>query len=142
MQPASPATQLTVALSATFHARSYVSTTKYIPETGHFTDSDEHAIANEPNLLETIDNGIVSEIDVGVDSYQAVPESCRTDAKFVEFEVRSIGYDQQIEFLNRLRFGRVFAADAVSQIGDTYSVSRDGKEVESFVIRLYATSRG
>jgi hypothetical protein len=135
MQPASPTTQLDAALSATFHSRSYITTTKYIPEAGSFIDSDQYVIANAPNLLETMKDGIVSEIDVGGDSYSAVPAGCRTDAKFVEVEVPSIGYDQQIDFLHRLRLGRLFATDSVSQIGDTFSLGKGGKEIESFVVQ-------
>ena len=99
------------------------------------TDSTERTIANAPSTFETIDNGKVSGIELRDAAYSAVPQSCGTSAKFVEFRGRSIGEDQQLEILKLLTIGRLFTADAVNQIGNTYFVSRNGKETESFIVQ-------
>jgi hypothetical protein len=135
-QGTSPATQLTAALLATLNARSYVSTVTYVPASARFPDPTERTVANAPNLLETIDNGTVTGIELRRATYAAIPRSCGTSAKFVEFPGESIGYRMMLKTLRSPSLVmRGLLAEEVNQIGNHYSLSRNGEEIESFTIR-------
>jgi hypothetical protein len=135
MQGTAPATQLDAVLSATYTAGSYVSTTTYVPESARFRDSTERTVINAPNLYETINNGVAREIVVGNTTYSAVPRSCSTRVRFVAYPKRPLGVSVMLKMRNRITAGGIFAADAVSRFGDTYTVSRNGQEIESFLVQ-------
>jgi hypothetical protein len=121
---------------ATLNARSYVSTVTYVPASARFPNPTERTVANAPNLLETIDNGTVTGIELRRSTYAAIPRSCGTSAKFVEFRGESIGFRMMLKTLRSPSPAmRRLLADEVNQIGNQYSLSRNGEEIESFTIR-------
>jgi hypothetical protein len=132
-QPASPGvgiakSKLQAAINATFDASSYESTTN--------TDPGEVIVTNAPDLTETIESGLVSEIDVGNTEYIASwsfalksgyhfgPDHCGPHARYIEMTAEgfaSASYSLQ-------------GTEVVEHSG-TFTVSRDGTVTEMFVVK-------
>lgn len=115
------------ALNATFDSSGYVSISS--------PDPTERTVVNAPNLTETIDNGLVSQIDVGNTEYVASwffarslgyrfgPAHCGPGALFIKIVPQgsfSSSYD-----LNGAK---------VTEKNGVFTVSRDGVVTESFVV--------
>ncbi len=120
--------RLQQALNATFNASGYVSTSS--------ADPTERTVVNAPNLTETIDNGLVTEIDVGNTNYiaswafaqklgyQFGPSHCGPHELFIKSTPQgsaSGSYDLK-------------GTDVVVS-NDVFTVSRNGTTTESFVVR-------
>lgn len=112
----------------TFNAKSYEFSTS--------SDPTELTVVNAPDLLETIDGGIVSEIDSGNTQYVASwwfarslgyhfsPSHCGPHARFIEMHSQgtaSLTYS--------------FKGDEVSQAGDVFTVKRSGTTVSIDVVQ-------
>lgn len=122
--------KLQAALNATFNASGYVSTTS--------ADPNEHIVVNAPDLTETIDNGLVSEIDVGNTEYTASwffaaqngyhfgPNHCGPHAMFIERSPEGGG---------SFSINLSLEGTRVSQDKDVFTVSRGGIVTESFVVK-------
>jgi hypothetical protein len=117
-----------VALNATLDASSYVSTSSSSP--------GDSTIFNAPDLIETIEGGHVSEIDVGKIQYIASwafalrsgyhfgPNHCGPHALYIEIVPQgsvSSNYD--------------FSGATVVEHDDLFTVSRNGTETETFLVR-------
>jgi hypothetical protein len=119
---------LQAALNATFNASGYVSTTD--------SDPTERIITNSPNLTETVDNGLVSEIDVGSTEYIASwsfaerlgyhfgPNHCGPRAMYIKQTAQ--GFSVSSDSLQ--------GADVVEKKG-VFDVSRNGTVTETFVVQ-------
>ncbi|MGO9342303.1 MAG: hypothetical protein ACLP6E_07255 [Acidimicrobiales bacterium] len=132
-EPASPGSgiaksKLQAAINATFDASGYVSTTN--------TDPSEVIVTNAPDLIETIDSGLVSDIDVGNTEYIASwsfalksgyhfgPNHCGPHDRYIKMTAEGFAtasYSLQ-------------GTDVVAH-GDVFTVSREGTVTETFVVR-------
>jgi len=114
--PASASSQLSAALASTYDASGYV--------TSDSTDPDEITVVNAPNIYETVDNGVVTEISVGGHDYSVVPARCASRFKFVETQASG-------------SFGILFepsADEQISEAGRTFIATRDGQVVARYEV--------
>ena len=114
---ASASAQLTAAFAATNNASSYVVTST--------SDPSEQSVFSDPNLYESIIKGKVASIWVGHTIYEAIPTSCHSQAKFIEIHPQGFATS---------KFSG-FAKDSVTEAGDTFTVSRNGRETGVFQVR-------
>jgi hypothetical protein len=124
---ASTKSRLQAALNSTFNSSGYVSISNVEPT--------ERVIWNSPDLTETIDSGLVSEIDVGNTDYTASwafarklgyrisPDRCGPHARFIESTpegAASINYS--------------FQGAKVDEEKNVYSVMRNGTVAQVIVV--------
>ncbi len=116
-QSASASAQLAEAYSATNNASSFIVTAS--------SDPSEQSVFSGPNLYETIVDGRVTSIWVGHTIYQAVPASCSTKAKFIKTHPQGFATAKFVGF----------AGDSVTEAGETFTVSRKGREIGRYLVR-------
>lgn len=123
--------QLQAALTATFGASGYESTTNSVPE--------DVEVVNAPNTSEVLQNGRISQIVVGRKFYwsgwyfdQIFPlgSQCASNAKFVTLKPSSAAYASILVISSRN-----LSHEEVARSGDVFTVMKRGTALVSYLVQ-------